>query len=126
MPSSPLTMALLGGGMGSGLQDPAYLPAARRLSLAQSLIGQGTDASSAYPMQALSRLASAALGAHEFTKGESMYGDVTAQRQGDAQRAIQMMNGGGGGLAGAIAGPPPAAPTPAPAPSPAPVQQEAT
>lgn len=110
MASSPLTLAMLGNGGGFNIQDPAYLPATRKLGLAQGLIGQGLDSSSAYPAQALARAVQAGLGAWLMKSGESDFEGVNADRQKAAQDAIAYMRGGSPALPAQ-----PAAPTPPPA-----------
>lgn len=122
MASSPLTLALLAGQ--NGIQDPAFLPAARKLGVAQQMLGTAMDASPAYPVQALARALTAIPGAYLLNGGENEFKDVTAGRQKAAADALQYMRGDSGGtpgmssLASALTGPapsvqpPPAPPTP--------------
>lgn len=90
MASSPLTMAMLGGGNSNlALQDPATLAAARRLALGESMATAGLDASPAYPAQALSRLGQALLGSYVLNKGYGELGDIQKARQGEVTTGLQ-------------------------------------
>lgn len=112
MASSDLTLALLGGRM-----DPAYLPAYRRMSLGENFITEGTNASSAYPMQGLARVLQAGLGSYLMNSGLDQFKDAQTGRQTEDAATLSKMRGDTpamSGLGAALAGPPPtAAPTPA-------------
>lgn len=129
MASSPLTLAMLGGLTGGGGQygpygmamyDPATLGAMQRLQMGQGLVSSGLDASPAYPMQGVARLAQALLGQYVMQQGFGELQDVQKQQNATIPSTIDWIRNGGGAM------PAPAAPATAPQQptSGAPVTQE--
>ncbi len=88
-----LTEALVGGRYAAAPKDPALLPAYRKQTLAQALIGQGLDSGPAYPAQALGRLAQAIAGSYLMNQGNDEIGAYTAQRKADTADALKALMG---------------------------------
>ncbi len=69
-------------------RDPAYMPVARKLSLAQAMMARGLDSSAAYPMQALARVVQGGLGAFLENRGEGEFKDVQSTQDARDQSAL--------------------------------------
>lgn len=105
--SSPLLLAALGGNQ---QVDPAVAALAPRLTLAQSLIQQGTSDAPTVRGGILSRLAQALAGGYLNYTAQSDLKDQMAQRQAETAGALASMSNPGG-LGGSAVAPSPVAPT---------------
>src|SRR4029077_1319969 len=126
---SPLGSAMMGNDAYNGLipRDPAYMPAARKLAFAQSLMEQGSSQAPAYPLQGLARALTGGIGALMYNSGQSDFSDVTKAQSAASQANTAglfgpggLLSGGGGSASPGMAAAPQGGMTPAVQPAPPP------